>query len=61
METRVYRIVRENPEYHSKPWCVEVRCSGFWQQVSPWYMYCSAATRYCQQKQITIQGIVYLK
>jgi len=61
METRQYRIVKENPDYNSKPWCVEVRCSGFWQQVSPWYMFCNSAVRYCKTHQITITGIVYIR
>jgi len=60
METKQYRIVKDNPETNSKPWCVEVKCSGFWQQVSPWYMFCGSAEQYCKKKHITIVGIVCL-
>jgi hypothetical protein len=62
METnRRYRIVKESKDYHVMPWCVEVKCRGFWQQISPWYMYLSGAKNFCKRKNIPVTEIKYFE
>lgn len=57
---RIYRIVKDDPTTHLKPWCVEVLGRGFWQQVSPWYMYQSGANNFCKRNNIHPTKVIYL-
>ena len=59
--TRQYKIVKDTKHNAVQPWYVIVKCTGFWQQVSPRYMYCSAAERFCKDRRITITEIVCIR
>jgi hypothetical protein len=39
---------------HSKPWCIGVKTSFGWQQVSPWYFYKGHALNWCKLNNIVL-------
>ena len=39
---------------HCKPWCIGVKTSFGWQQVSPWYFYKGHALNWCKRNNIVL-------
>ena len=39
---------------HVKPWCIGVKTSFGWQQVSPWYFYKGHALNWCKRNNIVL-------
>lgn len=41
--------------WHVKPWCIGVKTSFGWQQVSPWYFYKGHALNWCKRHNIILK------
>ena len=39
---------------YSKPWCIGIKTSFGWQQVSPWYFYKGHALNWCKRNNVVL-------